>query len=248
MRRLRDVFYIYKNMNENYYIYYGMEFNEFRQYSPIPLENLLLLAGGEVVGESYNPVWHFETIQGAEQVKALENEDLYALGNFHWVDYKSEDLLNSCTPEEKAELLYLSHFGRPLHSSFVERIQNNFAYLAHDDGWYCKLFCKDMSIMVDILEKKLIAYFSTTINEPLPEMSTAIKLELAHMMGEGLFIDLEALITCFDESYSLALYSIGKFNNMDEVYNNRKRHMLKASRKCYLEYKQGSWCIETYDS
>ncbi len=246
MRRLRDVFYIYGNTKEKYYIYYGMEFREFRQYIPITVENMLVLAGGEAIGECYNMRWYLETIQGANQIRALENEDLYALGNFHWIDYNSEEFLNACTPEEKAELIYLSHFGKPLNSAFIERIQNNFVYLAHDDVWFCKLFCKDMAIMVEVVAKKLINHFSSALGVNLPDMSDAVKCELALIMAEGMLIDFDSLIAGFDDIYSIALYSIGEFTDMDDVYSNRKKHMSKASRKCYLEYGNGKWDVETY--
>jgi hypothetical protein len=42
------------------------------------------------------------------------------------------------------EILYLPHFGKSLITPFFNRINNNFVYLAHDDGWFCKLYCNDI--------------------------------------------------------------------------------------------------------
>jgi hypothetical protein len=155
MRRLRDAFYIDANFNENYFIYYGMEFREFVRYSPIGPDNILV-TDGNYVTNNFNRSWLMETANGKEEIMELSKEDIYGRGNFHWLDYNNQEDLNSCTPEEKAEVLYLSHFGRPLRSPFFDRINNRFVYLAHDDGWLCKLYCRDMSVFKEVMSNKII--------------------------------------------------------------------------------------------
>jgi hypothetical protein len=137
MRRIRDVFYVNANFNENYFLYYGMEFKEFIKHNPMRIENILVTEGN-CIANNFNRSWFLETANGKDDILELSKEDIYGLGSFHWIDYKNEVDLNSCTPEEKAEVLYLSHFGKPLNSPFFTRINNTFVYLAHDDGWCCK--------------------------------------------------------------------------------------------------------------
>ena len=86
MRRLRDVFYINANLEEQYFIYYGMEFHEFIQYCPVNLENLLI-TDGQYIANGFNDHWFFETAVGKEGILELAREDIYGLGNFHWIDY-----------------------------------------------------------------------------------------------------------------------------------------------------------------
>lgn len=246
MRRLRDIFYINGNYEEKYYIYYGIEFREFRKYLPIELENLLIFAGGGVIGDYYNPIWNLEAVRGLKSIEEMGNEDLYALGNFQWVDYNNENSLNDCCEEEKAELLYLTHFGKPLNSPFINRINNNFAYLAHDDGWFCKLYCKDMSIINEVIGNKILDHFSEKIGEKLCSMDKEIKSKLSEHITEGLLIDFDNIMKCSDNSWCVAIYSIGEFHDMDEVYNNREKHIMKSTRKSFIEYTNGKWSIEAY--
>ena len=48
MRRLKDIFYISANFNENFYIYYGMEFKQFVKYNSVEMENILITDGNYV--------------------------------------------------------------------------------------------------------------------------------------------------------------------------------------------------------
>lgn len=96
-----------------------------------------------------------------ENILELCKEDIYGLGNFHWIDYNDETALNNCSSQEKTEVLYLSHFGNPLKSPFFHKLNNKFFYLDHDDGWVCKLFCKNMLVFGYIIANKIIDGFAT---------------------------------------------------------------------------------------
>ena len=55
MRRIRDVFYINANFNENYFMYYGMEFKEFIKHNPMNIENILITEGN-YIANNFNKV------------------------------------------------------------------------------------------------------------------------------------------------------------------------------------------------
>jgi len=241
MRRTRDVFYISANFNENYFIYYGMEFHEFIKYNPISLNNILV-TDGNYIANNFNKTWLLETAKGKEEILELSKEDIYGLGNFHWIDYNNEENLNNCTPEEKAEILYLSHFGKPLKSPFFERINNNFVYLAHDDGWYCKLYCKDMSVFKEIIANKIIAGFSTNKRRKIYPMDEDIKYQILELTKEGLLIDFSDIYRG-NKCISLNYYTIGHYEDMDEMYNNLERNKKKAKIKGSMEHKNKTWKI-----
>ena len=241
MRRLRDVFYINANFPESYFLYYGMEFKEFIKHSPVELENILV-TDGNYITNNFNRSWFFETANGKEDIFELSKEDIYGLGNFHWIDYINEAALNNCTPEEKAEVLYLSHFGKPLKSPFFTGINNNFVYLAHDDGWVCKLYCKDMSVFKDIIANKIIDNVSTNKRRKIYPINEEIKDELFELTKKGLLIDFSN--THRDkQSISLNFYAIGSFTDMDEMYNNLERNKCKADIKGTIEHKSKTWRI-----
>ncbi|WMT81119.1 hypothetical protein [Terrisporobacter mayombei] len=88
MRQIRDVFYI--NANENFCIYYGMEFKEFIKYCPISIENILV-TDGDYIANNFNYNWFLETANGENEILELSKEDIYGLGNFHWIDYNNEE-------------------------------------------------------------------------------------------------------------------------------------------------------------
>ncbi|MFA9379318.1 MAG: hypothetical protein ACERKZ_21620 [Lachnotalea sp.] len=245
MRRTRDVFYINANFNENYFLYYGMEFKEFIRCNPVGLENILV-TDGNYIANNFNGSWFLETANGKEDIFELSKEDIYGLGNFHWIDYNNEVDLNNCTPEEKAEVLYLSHFGKPLKSPFINRINNDFAYLAHDDGWFCKLYCKDMSVFKDIIANKIIDSFSTNKRRKIYPINEEIKDELFELTKKGLLIDFSNIYRD-NQCISLNYYTIGQFEDMDEVYNNLERNKCKADIKGTIEHKSKTWRIYIWD-
>ena len=241
MRRIRDVFYINANFNENYFQYYGMEFKEFIKYNPMKVENILVTEGN-YIANNFNRNWFFETANGENDIFELSKEDIYGLGNFHWIDYNDEMDLNKCTPEEKAEVLYLSHFCKPLNSPFFSTINNNFVYLSHDDGWFCKLYCKDMSIFKDIITNKIIDSFSINKRRKIYPMAEDIKNRIFELTKKGLLIDFSNIYKD-NKCISLNYYAIGYYENMDKMYNNLERNKNRADIKGTIEHKNKAWNI-----
>lgn len=241
MKRLRDVFYISANFDENYITYCGMEFHEFIRHCPVSLENLLITDGKSIANHN-NMNWFLGTVNGREEILALTEKDLYRLGDFHWIDYNNEEDLNNCTPEEKAEVLYLSHFSEPLKSPFFSRFNNNFVYLAHDDGWYCKLYCRDMSVFADIITNKIIAGISTNKRRKIYPMDEGTKNYMLELTKEGLLIDFSSIKRVYN-SIKLNYYAIGHYRNINEMYNSLERSKQRAEIKGYIEHKNKTWKV-----
>lgn len=242
MRRLRDVFYISANFEEHYYMYYGMEFKEFIKYCPVEIQNLLI-TDGKFIGKNYNESFGLETANGKEDIAELCAEDIYGLGNFHWINYCDESALNNCTPQEKAEILYLSHFGIPLESPFFKKINNQFVYLSHDDGWFCKLYCEDMTIFSKIIANKIIESFSTNKRRKIFPMDEVLINQLFELTKEGLLIDFSTIYKT-NNSIGLNVYAIGHYSDMDEMYNNLERNKYKAKIQATLEHRNKKWNID----
>ena len=236
---MRDVFYIHANFDENHFIFYGMEFWEFIRYCPNMPNNILITDGSSDVSK-LNESWWLETVSGRQSILELSKEDIYALGNFNWIDYNNETDLNECTPEERAEVLYLSHFGKPVKTSFMDRIDNHFVYLGHDDGWFCKLYCKDMSIFKEIIANKIIGSINNKKRREIYPINEEIKTQLFELTTKGLLIDFSISYTK-DVAIGINCYAIGKFLDMDEMYDERKLHMQNAGAKLHLEYCNNTW-------
>ncbi len=245
MRRLRDIFYVSANFEEQYFRYYGMEFNEFIRYNPVPLENILITDGVNLTNH-YNRNWCLETAKGSDDILELSEENIYNIGNFHWIDYKNEEDINKCTPVEMSEVLYLSHFCKPLGTPFFSRINNDFVYLSHDDGWCCKLYCKDMSIFKDIIANKIIESFSTNKKRKIYPMDEEIKTELLKLTQKGMLIDFSNIIRD-SKLICINFYAIGHFSDMDEMYNNREHSKNKADRKGTITHTNKGWKITIWD-
>ncbi len=244
MRRTRDVFYINANFHENYFIYYGMEFQEFTRYSPISLENILVVDGNYITN-SFNTSWILETANGKEDILELSKEDIYGLGNFHWIDYNNEFDLNSCTPEERAEILYLSHFGKPLNTPFFNRINNNYVYLAHDDGWFCKLYCRDILFYREIIANKIIGSLSTNKRRKIYPMDDDTKNQIFELTKKGLLIDFSN-IYMDNVGIGVNYYTIGQYEDMDDMYNNLERNKQRSSIRGSIEHRKKKWQVYTW--
>jgi hypothetical protein len=244
MRKLRDVFYINANIEKQYFIFYGMEFKEFIKCNPNPIDNILI-TDGKFVSNNFNYNWWLETANG-DYISELCKEDLYGLGNFHWIDYKDERALNNCIPEEKAEVLYLSHFCEPLKSPFIDRINNNFVYLSHDDGWFCKLYCKDMSVFREIISNKIIESVITNKKREIYPIDVEVKDKLFELLQKGLLIDFSNIYRD-DKVVFINIYVIGEYHNMDEMYNNVERNKSRASIRGRIELKNKAWKLHFND-
>ncbi len=242
MRRLRDVFYVNANVDEGYYEYYGMEFSEFLRYCPFPIPRILFL----------DPPLYFEPISKAmfmttldeQAIADLARQGAYDLGNFHWMNYASQEGLARCTEQEKAEILYLNHYGKPLHTAFFESVGNRFVYQAHDDGWYCRLYCKDMAVFGDIIANKIIGHFATNKRRKMHPISSEIKAALLDWAKGGLLIDF-SLASVYKNRCQINFYEIGKFTDMDDMYHNLDQKKRAAMRHGWLEQSNKVWKMDS---
>lgn len=241
MRRLRDVFYINAFPDNNELVYYGMQLDEFIKCTPVEINKLLILEG-EYFGRGFSSKVKLHAVENDEMEEFLD-EDIYGYGDFAWVDFENREDLEKLEPMELAELLYLGHMFKPIYSPFFEKIQNRYAYLAHDDGWFCRLYCKEYSDFQEIICNKIINTVSTSKRRKIYPFSNDVKKELLNLANDGLLIDFNNFAKC-DKSIEVPIYTIGKFLDMDEMYNNLQRNISRASYSAYLVHKNKKWDIK----
>lgn len=240
MRRLRDVFYINAFPENNELVYYGMQLNEFIKYAPVEINKLLILEG-EYYGRGFRSKTKLEVVENDEMDEFL-GEDVYSYGDFSWVDFDERDNVENLEPQELAELLYLGHMFKPIKSPFFDKIQNRYAYLAHDDGWFCRLYCREYSDFKEIICNKIIDTVSTSKRRKIYPFSEELKEELLNLAKDGLLIDFNNFLK-LERSIEIPIYTIGKFLDMDEMYNDLQRHTSRAKYSAYLVHKNKKWVI-----
>lgn len=240
MRRLRDVFYINAFPENNELVYYGMQLNEFIKYAPVEINKLLILEG-EYYGRGFRSKTKLEVVENDEMDEFL-GEDVYSYGDFSWVDFDERDNVENLEPQELAELLYLGHMFKPIKSPFFDKIQNRYAYLAHDDGWFCRLYCREYSDFKEIICNKIIDTVSTSKRRKIYPFSEEVKEELLNLAKDGLLIDFNNFLK-LERSIEIPIYTIGKFLDMDEMYNDLQRHTSRAKYSAYLVHKNKKWVI-----
>jgi hypothetical protein len=175
-----------------------------------------------------------ELFEGHKIIDQLAKEDVHEWGNFCFVDYVSPQKTNELSEAQIAELLYLGHMFKPLHSPFFEPLHNRFAYLAHDDGWYCKLYCREISDFIPVICGKIKAEIKKhLLKKSVGEPSPNVEEHLLRLATDGLLIDLDEVAQKGD-SVTVKLYTVGEYSNMDEILNNFERIKSNASKVCNL--------------
>ena len=203
-------------------VFSGIKFADFIECDSVQVENLLLLKSCYFGDKQCN---NFELLEGKEDIAKIALENIYQYGDFCFVDYVDPVSVRQLTGEQVAELLYIAHSFKPLNSPFLDTLHNNYAYLSHDDGWYCKLYCKEQHSLRSILFSKLLKHlrkdFCNTISS-LPEDLTEKVTELS---TQGLLIQLDISkpknnTAKKNKLASIRLYEVGEYGNMDDLFNN----------------------------
>jgi hypothetical protein len=218
---------------------YGIEFNEFAAAFSGSLNHLLLLKH-RFDDADFNMHTLLEYCP-EDRIAKLASEDVYSYGNFCWIDFIEEEVLNELTGQEIAELLYLGHQKQHLKLPFYNKLGNRFVYLAHDDGWYNKIYYrsfKDFFHLLSLataeklgtlkLEKSLLGIRK---KRSYPPVNKEILLSLTPFIKEGICISLKDA----DHQRSrieIPIWVIGDFANMDDMYEEYEQI---AGKTCHAK-------------
>jgi hypothetical protein len=103
-----------------------------------------------------------------DQLPVLAEQDLYACGDFGWVDISDRRVANNLKPRDLATLLYLARTFQAPGSAFPRSLGNRFVYLAHDDGWSLKLYARRAGDVAALLDAVARAKAAALRCPPLP--------------------------------------------------------------------------------
>jgi len=206
-------------------VFSGITFKDFINYVPNPIENILLL---EKIYISTKQHRKFELFEGGHDIAKLMLENIYSYGDFCFVDYADPNLPNHLTDEQIAELLYLRHMFKPLKSPFFEVLKNNFAYLSHDDGWYCKIYCKEQSVLSMLLANKIKSVLENDFKISVNAIPDNLINCFQELSLKGLLLEIRHETQRLN-STEIRAYNIGEHENIDDLFNNIDLKQLSAS-------------------
>ncbi len=222
---IRDLIYVHLNQKDQYVMSYGIEFNEFATAFSGSLNHLLLLKH-RFDDADFNMHTLLEYCP-ADRINKLAAEDVYSYGNFCWIDFMEEEVLNELTGQELAELLYLGHQKHHLKLPFYNKLGNRFVYLANDDGWDNKIYYRSFKdffhLLSEVIASKLgelkleKSILGLRKKRSYPQVNKEILLTLTPFIKEGICISLR------DADHQrtkieIPIWVMGDFDNMDDMY------------------------------
>lgn len=226
----RDLIYVHLNESKQYVLSYGIEFAEFTESLSDLINNVLLLKHHFDEGD-FNVHSLLEFVPN-NRLNKLMKDDVYGYGDFCWVDFEEEEGLNELTGQEIAELLYLGHMKTHLKPPFYQKLGNRFFYLSHDDGWWNKIYYRNMMDYYRMLGSVIAAKMTESKFEKnllgikkkraFPPIHLELLLNMKTMMKEGILIsihDAEQSRT----SVEVPIWILGDFDNMDDMYEEYEK-------------------------
>ncbi|GIN86553.1 oxalate:formate antiporter [Heyndrickxia sporothermodurans] len=218
----RGIIYAHMNAVDHYVISYGIEFHEFCQAFS-DLSNLLLLRHKFEDG-NFNLHTLLDYVE-SESIQRIIEDDVYSYGDFCWLDFDDEEALNRLDGQEIAELLYLSHIKTHLRLPFYRKLNNRFAYLSHDDGWFNKIYYRTfddfytalgVSISSKLNEKGEKTFFGLKKKKEIPFIPIEILYPFIEEMKEGMIISIERAVHT-RTTVEIPIWVIGDYYDMDEM-------------------------------
>ncbi|WP_435164186.1 hypothetical protein [Paenibacillus glycanilyticus] len=230
-KKIRDMIYVSRPNSLNCFYSYGIEFHEFMNCMDKRPENLLLLKH-HFDSAQWNMHSRFDYVT-EQEIEELMEDNIYGYGDFCWVDFSKESDLDALSAADIAELLYFAHLAKPLHAIPKER----FAYFAHDDGWFNKLYVTDLNDYKILLAKIIVSKHKRLTGKQMNDIPMDIASMLLEYTGGGLIIDL-ARITMGTKEIAIPLSQIGHYTDMDHVCEMRAEI---SDYKAWLVYSNKSW-------
>ena len=158
---------------------------------------------------------------------------MYGYGDFCWVDFSKEKDLDELTKDEIAGLLFFSHLAKPLHN--LPKVR--FAYYAHDDGWFNKLYVTHLQDYEILLSRVIILKLFKLTGLKLENFPKEISALLIESTRAGLFIDLSKIVNNSIE-LKIPITAIGHYTDMNKVYDFREEI---TNYQVWLVYSTKSW-------
>ncbi|GAA0322169.1 oxalate:formate antiporter [Bacillus carboniphilus] len=245
-----NLLYINMNKSEQYVLTHGIKFHDFVHSLSIPIESVLLLQHKfDDVQLHLHSMFHYIE---KEKIQDMMDEDVSRYGEFSWVDFEEIEALDELDSLEIAELLYLNHMKTPLKSAFFQKLNNQFVYLAQDDGWFNKTYYRNLDrfytvfnyMIIKVMEKekrhKGFLFFKKGLDYKPLQIETLRRLE--NLLCEGCVIDTDKIKSTRGK-IEIPIYTLGSFWNMDEMQDVYDSNAIEPQATLTYHKKEKGWTI-----
>lgn len=164
---MRDYLYLWHEPDASRLVASGIEFGDVAGFFAGNDAGLVLLEH-EFDGATVGP-GGFDFVD-AGQLEELAQDNIYAYGDFIWLDFnrlESADSSSEPGDEEIAQLAFFAHMRRPLASVVVPFFRNRFLAYSHDDGWRLSLYYANRTDLVGLLEPAITQSHPGTASQVL---------------------------------------------------------------------------------
>ncbi|WP_438431606.1 hypothetical protein [Gorillibacterium sp. sgz500922] len=232
----RDCLYLCRCQEEMDGFYsYGIEFHEFIACVHSRPENLILLKH-QFGDAQWNRHTRLDYVTKQELPELLE-DNVYGYGDFCWVDIRREEDLDQLNDSQVAQLLFFGHLAKPLNGIPMER----FAYYAHDDGWFNKLYVARVEDYAGMLARCIPFKLRNLYKRDCADLPVNLADALVQTAADGWVIDF-AKARLSRTQIQLPLTTIGFYTDMDQMFE-RKGQIKESDR--WLVYSQRRWQLST---
>ncbi|SFB24242.1 MULTISPECIES: hypothetical protein [unclassified Bacillus (in: firmicutes)] len=249
---MRDLIYVHLNQTDQSVMSYGIEFQEFYSAFSDSLNHLLLLKHRFDDGD-FNMHTLLEYVP-RDRIDKLASDNVYGYGNFCWIDFAEVEGLNELTGQETAELLYLGHLKQHLKIPFYNQLNNRFAYLAHDDGWFNKTYYRSMKDFYDLLSMVIAlklshlkyekSLFGIRKKRTYPAVNKELLLSLTPLLKEGICFSIRDAETQ-RAKVEIPIWIMGDFDNMDDMYDEYEQiSRTNCYAKLVFDKKTKEWKLQ----
>jgi len=217
--------------NNNCFYSSGIEFNEFMSCINNRPENLILLKHS-FFNAHRNADSRFDFVT-SQEINELINDNVYSYGDFCWVDFNTLEDLDRMSDLQIAEFLFFGHMAKPLYSIPNSR----FAYYAHDDGWFNKLYVTQIEDYQVMLSRVITHKLRSITKRSYIEIPLDVSEHIIHLTREGLLIDF-AKVQKSKIGVMLPITIVGHDTDMDNIIKLKDEI---SEYKIWLEYSRKAW-------
>ncbi|WP_203334245.1 hypothetical protein [Planococcus beigongshangi] len=189
--------YIYLNDADQFALFSGLTFAQFMDAVKMPRNLLLLKHSYE--DASYNMHTQLE-FASQEEYPELRKSRAANKGEFCWIDFRSEKQVNSLTPQEQAELLYIGHKKETVRSPFYSTLLNEFIYLSSEDEQTTKIYFRNLERLNELVGNYFMQmirrvdhgqnFWRRKVKDMIPELPEEILKSMKNLYREGILISL----------------------------------------------------------
>ncbi|USS88766.1 hypothetical protein [Fructilactobacillus cliffordii] len=194
---LNNLIYLRVSVTERFGVAWGITAADFiNGVSEIP-HSILLLNDDFERSNRYNSHAKFPLVVGRNQVREYILGEQGLENNNKWINYQTEDGIDSLTDGEIADLLYLGHMGIPTYrrTPFLGKLRNQIVYVGGNNGFkriYFLDFAEQDHILALSIKRHLREFRNSKriIARPLPikDLNQSILDQLLHLSRRGMIL------------------------------------------------------------